>query len=117
MALAWALTPSRMQKPLVGTETVTREEARLFFNLVSAETPTRLSRHITPCDAKAPEVSHPTSGDSGSCSHIAVTSTSVRRLPRKDNDTRGMSRNTNTGVCGSLGLALYLVHTLGHLRM
>lgn len=35
--------------------------------------------------------------------------------PPKDNNTRSMSTNTNTGVC-SLGPALYLVQTLGHLH-
>lgn len=86
-----------MEKSLVGTEIVTREEVRLFFNLINAEIPTHLSRHVVPCDTMAPGVTHPTSGDSGSCLLIAVTSTSVR-LPPKDDDTRGVSRNTNTGV-------------------
>lgn len=38
--------------------------------------------------------------------------TSVQ-LPPKDDNSRSMARNTNTGVC-SLGPALYLVQTLGH---
>lgn len=97
MALIRALTFSWMEKFLVGTEIVTREEVRLFFHLINAEIPTRLSRHVVPCDTMAPGVPHPTSGDSGSCLLIAVTSTSVR-LPPKDDDARGMSGNTNTGV-------------------
>lgn len=67
-----------------------------------------------PCETMAPKASYPTFGDPQSHSLVAVTFTSVL-LPPKDNNTRSMNRNTNTGVC-SLGPALSLTQTLGHLH-